>query len=300
MYYRLMKTTLDAWEILHTVVQLGGFAPAAEHLNRSQSTISYAIARLQEQLGIKLFELKGRKAQLTEAGRVLLADVEPHLAGFHELEQRARSLARGGESEIRLSVDSIFPNDRLFAALAEFTRRFPHVRPRLRQSTFLSADSEFSSHNAHLCVTGLISREFFVKPVLGIRMLAVARPDHPLHALKRRLSRSDMMQHMLVIIEGVSGGAARHQPRSPAQRFLSVSTIEAAIDAVRSGLCFGWLPRYRVQPQLEDAELLPLRMPAGQIREVRLNIVCRDLSSSSREVNALAELLGIHRGVEVI
>lgn len=89
-----MKTTLDEWEILHTVVQLGGFAPAAKQLNRSQSTISYAIARLQEQLGIKLFELKGRKAHLTEVGRALLADAEPHLAGFHQLEQRARSLAR--------------------------------------------------------------------------------------------------------------------------------------------------------------------------------------------------------------
>jgi len=299
MYHRPMNTTLDEWEILQTVVQMGGFAPAAELLNRSQSTISYAIARLQGQLGIRLFELKGRKAYLTEIGRVLLADAEPHLAGFHELEQRARSLALGGESEIRLSVDSIFPNDRLFAALAEFTRRFPYVRPKLRQCTFLSADSEFSAHNAQICVTGLMSREFFVKPILEIRMLAVARRDHPLHSLKRRLSRSDMLQHMLAVIEGVSGGAARHQPRSPAQRFLAVGTIEAAIDAVRSGLCFGWLPKYRIQPNLDEGELLALRMPTGQSREVRLNIVCKDLSSSSREVNALAEILGINRGLEV-
>ena len=67
-----MKTTLDEWEILLAVVQLGGFAPAAEQLNRSQSTISYAVARLQERLGIKLLELKGRKAKLTEVGRVLV------------------------------------------------------------------------------------------------------------------------------------------------------------------------------------------------------------------------------------
>src|SRR5271165_2544107 len=178
-----MKTTLDEWEILQAVVQLGGFAPAAEQLNRSQSTISYAISRLQDQLGITLFEQKGRKAHLTEAGRVLLADAEPHLTGFHQLEQRARSLASGGESEIRLSVDSIFPSDRLFAALAEFSRRFPYVHLKLRQSTFLSSDSEFSAHNAHLCISGLISREYFVHPILEISMIAVARRDHPLHSL---------------------------------------------------------------------------------------------------------------------
>jgi DNA-binding transcriptional LysR family regulator len=295
-----MKTTLDEWEILQAVVQLGGFAPAAEQLNRSQSTISYAIARLQEQLGIKLFEQRGRRAYLTEAGRVLLADVEPHLAGFLQLEQRTRSLASGGQSEIRLSVDSIFPNERLFAALAEFARRFPYVHQKLRQTTFLSADSEFSAHNAHLCVAGLIAREYFVKPVLDIRMLAVAHRDHPLHSLKREVSRIDMIQHTLVVIEGVGSGSTKRQPRSPAQRFLPVSTIEAAIDAVRSGLCFGWLPAYRIQPFLDSAEIVQLSMPVGGMREVRLSLVCKDSNLGSREVNALAELLGMNGETQTI
>jgi DNA-binding transcriptional LysR family regulator len=47
-----MRTTLDEWEILQAVVQLAGFAPAAKQLNRSRSTISYAIARLQKQLAL--------------------------------------------------------------------------------------------------------------------------------------------------------------------------------------------------------------------------------------------------------
>ena len=295
-----MKTTVDEWEILHAVVQLGGFAAAAEHLNRSQSTISYAMARLQEHLGVKLFEQKGRKAHLTEAGRVLLADAEPHLTGFCQLEQRARSLASGGQSEIRVSIDSIFPNERLFAALAEFARSFPYVHQKLRQAAFLSADSEFSAHNAHLCVAGLMSREYFVKPILDIRMTVVARRDHPLHSLRRQVSRVDMMQHVLVVIEGVGSGNTKRQARSPAQRFLPVTTIEAAIDAVRSGLCFGWLPVYRIQPLLDSAEFLPLRMPVGGTREVRLNLVCKDSNPSNREVSALARLLGMHRETQVI
>lgn len=295
-----MKTTLDEWEILRTVVQLGGFAPAAAQLNRSQSTISYAIARLQEQLGIKLLELKGRKAQLTELGRVLLADAEPHLAGFHQLEQRARSLASGGESEIRLSVDSIFPDDRLFKVLYEFSRRFPYARPKLRQATFLSADSELSAQNAHLCVAALASREYYVKPILEIRMLAVARVDHPLLSLPQPLSRIDLIQHTIVIIEGVASGVVLRQPSSPAQRFVSVTTIEAAIAAVRSGFCFGWLPIYRIQPCLDNGELLPLRLPVGGTREVRLNVICKDLSPRLRELNVLAGLFGINRKPELI
>jgi DNA-binding transcriptional LysR family regulator len=57
-------------------------------------------------------------AHLTEAGRVLLADAEPHLAGFHQFKQLARLMASGGASEVRLSVDSLVPGNRLFVTLA--------------------------------------------------------------------------------------------------------------------------------------------------------------------------------------
>ena len=295
-----MDTTLDAWVILQAVVQLGGFGPAAKKLNRSQSTISYAIGRLQEQLGVRLFEIHGRKAQLTEAGRVLLADVEPHLAGFHELEQRARVMASGGASEIRISVDSIFPDDRLFEVLAAFSHSFPRVRLKLRQGTFLSADSEFSPHNSQICVTGLVSRELLVKPILVIGMIAVARRDHPLVTIPRRLSRTDLMQHILVTIESAASGSLKQQPRLPTQRVLPVSTIESAISAVRSGLCFGWLPRYRIQSELDCGDFLVLALPAGKTRDVRLNLVCKDLGVSNSEANTLAELLGLSREPEVI
>src|SRR5665213_1683205 len=117
--------------MLQAGVHMGGFALAARKLNRSQSTISYAISRLQERLGVKLFEIQGRKAHLTEVGRGLLADAESHLAGFQEIEKRARLIASGGASEVGVSVDSIYPDDRLFEALAAFSQKFQHVKPKL-------------------------------------------------------------------------------------------------------------------------------------------------------------------------
>jgi DNA-binding transcriptional LysR family regulator len=66
-----MNTTLDQWEVLEAVIQAGSFAAAAAKMNRSQSTISYAVSRLQEQFKIPLLELKGRKAQLTDLSREL-------------------------------------------------------------------------------------------------------------------------------------------------------------------------------------------------------------------------------------
>jgi DNA-binding transcriptional LysR family regulator len=91
-----------------------------------------------------------------------------------------------------------------------------------------------------------MSREYYARPVLDIRMLAVAHRDHALHSLGRPPSHADLIRHTIVTIEGVAGGVPKRQPRSPAQRFLAVTSIEAAVDAVRSGFCFGWLPVYRI------------------------------------------------------
>lgn len=300
MYLEAMNTTLDAWEILQAVVQSGGFAPAAKKLNRSQSTISYAIGRLQEQLGVQLFEIHGRKAQLTEAGRVLLADVEPHLAGFHELEQRASLMAKGGSSDLCLSVDSIFPDDRLFAALSAFSQSYPQVRLRLRQGTFLSAETEFTLHNAQICITGLASREPLMKTIVVIGMIVVVRRDHPLLSIERRLTNSDLLQHMQVAIESAASGSLKQQPRFAAQRILPVSSIESAIAAVRSGLCFGWLPRYRIQTELDRGDFVALPITAGKIREVRLNLVTRELGANNPAAHTLASLLGVNRDPEIL
>jgi DNA-binding transcriptional LysR family regulator len=145
-----------------------------------------------------------------------------------------------------------------------------------------------------------MSRELFVKPILVIRMLAVARRDHPLLSMRRRPSRSDLMQHLLVSIESAASGSLKHQPRLPAQHVLPVGTIDSAIAAVRSGLCFGWLPKYRVQPELDSGDFVLLPLPAGKTRDVRLNLVCRDPNASNTEANAMAELLGMSREPEVI
>lgn len=293
-----MNSTLDEWDVVRAVVRLGGYAAAARHLNRSQSTVSYTIAKLQNKLGVQIFALTGRKASLTQFGRVLLAQAEPHLSGFEQLEQRARSLAFGGESEIRLSVDSLFPNHRLFTTLAEFSRRFPHVHFKLRQAPLMATDVEFSSHNAHLCISGIVSREYFVHPILEIRMIAVARWDHPLHQLKRQVYRADMLGHMLVNIERAGAGTTKRQPLAPTQRHLAVATIEAAIDAVRCGFCFGWIPAYRIQAAIDSGELVALRMSTGSERQVRLNVICTDPNASTQELLVLAELLGMNRELQ--
>jgi DNA-binding transcriptional LysR family regulator len=287
-----MKTTLDQWEALQAVVQWGGFAQASAHLNRSQSTISYAIRRLEEQVGVRLFEQVGRKARLTESGRALLADVEPLLFGFVSLERRARALASGGEAEICLAVDLIYPNDRLFSALAEFAKLYPHVRVRLFQDAFISPTDEFANHGAHLCIVpGRMSHEYFCQPIMNVRLAAVARADHPLLRVTHQLTRTDLIKHLAVTIASGDGPTPQTQRRPHSQRYLSVKTVESWVDAVRSGLCFGWLPVHEIQPYLNSGELVRLPLAVGGERDHPVYLVYPHTHPTGQELTALANLL---------
>src|SRR5690606_3220604 len=108
----LPKITLEQWAAFKAVVEEGSFARAAEALNKSQSTVSYALARLEEQLPVAVFQRDGRKAELTEAGKVLYRQACHFLGQAGELERAAQYLARGWEAEVTLGVDAATPMER--------------------------------------------------------------------------------------------------------------------------------------------------------------------------------------------
>src|SRR4051812_41051294 len=105
----LPRISLDQWAALVSVVESGGYAQAAIQLHKSQSTLTYAIQRLEELLGLKVFEIRGRKAALTAAGQVLYRRGRTLVDDAGRLESAAGELARGWESEIRIAAEVVFP-----------------------------------------------------------------------------------------------------------------------------------------------------------------------------------------------
>lgn len=127
------KTTLEQWALLEKVIELGSFAKAAEETHRSQSSVSYNLALLQERLGVALLHPSGRRAVLTPAGELLLSQVKPLLQAFSYVETRAATLHNGARTRLDLVVDSIFPRERLFAILRQFQQRHPQTQVRLTE-----------------------------------------------------------------------------------------------------------------------------------------------------------------------
>ncbi|WP_455201003.1 LysR family transcriptional regulator, partial [Kaarinaea lacus] len=242
-----LKTTLEQWRALQAVVDYGGYAQAAEQMFRSQSTISYSISKLQEQLGIQLLVVQGRKAHLTEAGEVLVRRSHQLLKDVAELEQLAESLSHGREAEIRFVVDAAFPNMILMEALKKFAPQSGGTRVQLKEVVLSGADDALESGEADLIISAFNPSDYLGDIIYQVEFVAVAHPEHHLHQLGRKLTMKDLEREMQVVIRD---SGSRHNVDMGwlgAEYRWTVTSMETASAAVASGLGFAWLPRHHVQ-----------------------------------------------------
>ncbi|HDT5147391.1 TPA: LysR family transcriptional regulator [Klebsiella michiganensis] len=280
------KTTLEQWALLEKVVELGSFAKAADETHRSQSSVSYNLALLQERLGVTLLTPSGRRAVLTPAGELLLGQVKPLLQAFSYVETHAATLRDGARTRLDLVVDSIFPRQRLFAILRQFQQRYPQTQVRLTE--VLENVEEEHPARSEADVMVLTRRQDITgrgEWLMNIDFVAVAHRDHPLSALTGPLDDSALAPWPLVRIADRS-----NDPQSSRDAW-TFSTIDAAIDAVLYQVGFGWLPEERIGPQLQQGVLkaLPLRHGARRATPLHL-IVKRDLTPIDEQVATLLDL----------
>lgn len=283
----LPRTTIEQWAVLRTVVDHGGFAQAAAHLNRSQSSVSYAVARLQDGLSVQLLEIQGRKAILTQAGRSLLAEASALVDDLLRLEERGRALAGGESPLLRLIVDSLFPKGRLFRALDVLAARHPHVEVRLLETVKrANPDPAQTPYDIAITMPGPGAR--YGRRIIEIELVAVARHDHPLAAKSLPLSTAALTRHLRVDIR--SDGRPYDTITADGKTW-EVSTVEAAHAAVQQGLCYGWLPRDLVAREMEEGTLCALPLATGGGRVVPLDLSFGDADRITPAARFLADLL---------
>lgn len=280
------KTTLEQWALLEKVVELGSFAKAADETHRSQSSVSYNLALLQERLGVTLLTPSGRRAVLTPAGELLLGQVKPLLQAFAYVETHAATLRDGARTRLDLVVDSIFPRERLFAILRQFQQRYPQTQVRLTE--VLENVEEELPARSEADVMVLTRRQDITgrgEWLMNIDFVAVAHRDHPLSALEGPLDDNALAPWPLVRI------ADRGNDPQSARDAWTFSTIDAAIDAVLYQVGFGWLPEERIRPQLQQGVLKALPLGHGARRATPLHlIVKRDLTPIGEQVATLLDL----------
>lgn len=257
----MRRLTLEGLELVDAIDRKGSFSAAAEVLHKVPSTISYTVAKLEQDLGVELFRRSGPRIEITEAGRELLREGRLLLQAASELEVRVKRVASGWESELRIAVDSVIDIETLAPAAADFTRAAPGTTLRLAQETLTGTWEALLDLRADLVVAaghGPPGGGYHARPVAEIGFWYCVAPQHPLAKARRPLTEAQRRAHRAVVV----ADSARHLPlRSTGllsgQATVVVPHMRAKFRLQAEGLGVGYLPESCARRGVEAGLLVP-------------------------------------------
>jgi len=278
------RLTLEALAVLDAIDRRGSFALAAVELHRVPSALTYTVQKLEEDLGVKVYDRSGHRAKLTPAGIELLKEGRHLLRIAADLESRVKRVATGWETELVIAVDAIISITALYPIVTRFYANECGTRLRLLSETLGGTWDALASGRADLVIGASGDPPGgggFASHTLGTTHFAfVVAPGHPLAAVPGPLTPSDILAHRAV---AVADTARNLPPRTTGllsgQDVLTVPTIQAKLDAHRLGLGVGYLPESLAQAEAEAGRLL-----------------IRDVSEPKPEVAVLAAWRTSNRG----
>lgn len=254
--------TLDQMRTFMAVAEAGSFRAAAKRLSRAQSAISHAIANLEAQLGLSLFDRSAHRPTLTAEGKALLADIREVLLRVGALKARAHGLSRGVEIELSLTIDVLFPTPLIGAALAVLRERYPSVSIRLAIEPLGGPIAALLERRSALAITvgeNFRDPRIAIEALTAIEMIAVVAATHPLAQAgsgERMLTRSELAAHLQIVqIDPTPiSGAQDFNVLSPQTcRVTGQDTKHAMILA---GLGWGRLPNWLIERDLAEGRLV--------------------------------------------
>lgn len=122
-----MSVSVEALSAFVLAVEQGSFSAAARTLGKRQSTISETMANLEIDLGVTLFDRRGRQPQLTAAGLQLLPFARQMLASQDAVQRVARALASGAERRVSVVLSDTYHTGDVEQLLGGFAERYPEV-----------------------------------------------------------------------------------------------------------------------------------------------------------------------------
>lgn len=257
----MLKISLDALVTVDTIARRGSFAGAAKELYRVPSTISYTVAKLEEDLGVALFERFGPKVTLTPAGEELLKEGRYLLKAAGDLERRVRRVASGWETEFAIAIDSVLSPTGLIDDITAFYEVADQTRVRLIKEELSGTWEALLDRRADLLVgaagAGPSGGGYTAEPMGTAAFVFVVAPAHPLAAVQHALTKADLAEHRAI---AVSDSARQLQARTVGLLFgqdtLSVPDMQTKHRYQLAGLGFGFLPEPFVRRDIEKGLLV--------------------------------------------
>lgn len=290
----MLQITLDQWRALLAVVDEGGYAAAAEALNKSQSAVSYAINKLETTLQLRVFTLEGRRAVLTPAGEMLYRRARALVEEASALERSASYLAARCEAEITLAVEAIFPHWLLLEALDELGRLFPDTRVEVYETVLTGTVDAVLNKKVDLAITSMIPPGFMGVHLLRSHFLLVAAPQHPLHRLAQEVGEitlNHLTEHRQLVVRDSGQERKASKGWLGAEKRWTFSHMSTSIAACTQGYGFAWYPAEKIRQELARGQLQPLPLADSPERYGDLYLVLTEGDYSGPVTLQLASML---------
>jgi len=259
----MLKLSLEAIEVVDAIDRHGSFAAAATRLNKVPSTISYAVGKLEEQLGMQLFERNGPRIALTDAGREMLKEGRWLLGAASDLESRMRQIATGFESELRLVHDSLIPTQSLIDDVRAFEELRCGTRLRIGCEALTGSWEALREGRADVVIAageGPAGGGYQAVMVGSLDFAFCVAPTHALARVMRPVQRGDLLEHNAIVVSDSARtlsdrtvGLLAGQPR------IAVPSMTAKVACQVAGLGHGFLPRACVEGELARGTLIELQ-----------------------------------------
>lgn len=264
-----MKISLDALQIIDAIETRGSYAAAAQALHRVPSALTHAMKKLECDLGFPLFLRAGRRAVLTPAGRSLLDDGRTLLRAADELECRARRVATGWETELRIAIDGLIPAETLFPMLNDFyaalDKQSRGTEIRIGYEVLGGCWDALVTGRADLVIGASgdmpAGGGFSTLPLTGFNapvdfVFAVA-PQHPLASLKEPIAAAEIRKYRAIAVADTSRQlTARSSGLLTGQEVLTVPDMHSKVAAQIAGLGVGYLSRERAEHEVAAGRLV--------------------------------------------
>ncbi|MDP4536302.1 LysR family transcriptional regulator [Alkalimonas collagenimarina] len=264
----MARSTLEQWRMFQAVAEHGGFHQAAEAVFKSQSSIHHAVHKLEDVLGVTLFQVEGRKTQLTAAGEQLLRRINFLISEAGRMEQVAINLQSGVESKLSIAVDEAFPRSILYQTLEAVSHEYPLIRIELMESILSGANELLAQGKAEIAVSPFTLADNLSEDICQVEFVGVAGAGHPLHQLDRELTLEDLKECRQIVLR--DSGLAREKEHGwlGSEQRWTVSHVGTSIELLLKNLGFAWIPRHAAQSFLASGQLIVLPLPRGSSRSM--------------------------------
>ena len=264
--------TLDQLLVFHKIVQTGSFKSAAMQLHKTQPAISFSIKKLEEEMGVELFDRSSYRPSLNSYGKVLLEKSLPILQALKDLENLGQTFKQNEEPEVGISIDGIGLNNDLLKFLKNFSDQHPYTKLNMCLDLLSEAERRVIAGETDIGITHFIKEydALEIIPFSSVSMVPVINKD--LYKKKKIKEQKDLIDIEQIVISDKNPNGASFGLLDNGKKW-RVLDNNFKRQIILSGLGWGHLPLSSIERELKEKKLIVLEFHDIRPRALDIHLI---------------------------